>query len=261
VIEASNGNTAQKALNLIQTAHNLLSGGPGILGNALKIIPADPAEHKRTYRNPPFDQLFTVNAAGFPQACRLAAAASMRRAYTYALALYGVSLSIHSNHPIDLEHYLPPGEHRSPIPHDHVRFAYAIVTAYAVLEQLGLALHGEAFQNGKWIPAKRADLEHRLVRAGLNLAEPALWQLRGGPTRLEARRRTQTLRKSEWAWGPVRDEDVAVVDAIADVRWLRSAVAAHDVKDLASLLSIYDVANAQYMAGRSILACLGVERK
>jgi hypothetical protein len=59
----------------------------------------------------------------------------------------------------------------------------------------------------------------------------------------------------------VRDEDVAVVDAIADLRWLRSAVAAHDVKDLASLLSIYDVANAQYMARRSILASLGLERK
>ena len=59
--------------------------------------------------------------------------------------------------------------------------------------------------------------------------------------------------------GPVRDFEAEVVDAIADVRWLRSAVSAHDIKVLASLISINDVANAQFLARRCILACLTPE--
>ena len=260
VIEASNSNTAQKALNLIHTVHDMLTGGP-VFDVSPRVFPADPDEHKQLYPDPVFDQPYSLQTSGFPRACRLAAIASTKRAYTYALSLYQVSQSIHANHPMDLEHYLLPNQHRSQLPHDHVRFAYSIVTAYAVLEQLGLALNGPAFEYGKWIPEKRADLEQRLTRAGFNLAESALWHLRGGRTRLEMRRKTQALRRADWASGRVRDEEVAVVDAIADLRSLRSGIAAHDVKDLACLLSVYDVANAQYLARRSILTCLQFKQK
>lgn len=98
--------------------------------------------------------------------------------------------------------------------------------------------------------------EGRLNAVGLNLHQPAIWFLRGGRTSLERRRKTQAIGKAKWAYGAVRDEEVAIVDAIADLRWLRSGVAAHDVKDLARLLSVFDVANAQWLARRCLLACL-----
>jgi hypothetical protein len=170
--------------------------------------------------------------------------------------LYQLSQSIHFNHPMDLHAELTSKETRSPIPQDHVRFAYSVISAYAVLEQLGLSLQGEAFKDGKWIIEKRSELEGRLNAVGLDLRQPAIWSLRGGRTSLERRRKTQAIGKAKWAYGSVRDEEVAIVDAIADLRWLRSGVAAHDVKDLARLLSVFDVANAQWLARRCLLACL-----
>jgi hypothetical protein len=158
---------------------------------------------------------------------------------------------------LDPDHF--PYEHRTPIPDDHVRFAYSIVTAYAVLEQLGLALQAHSFKNKQWVPARKADLENRLQKVGINFHKPIGWLLRGGRTRIERSRDAQTVRKAEWARGAVRDFEAEVVDAIADVRWLRSNVAAHDVKKSASLISINDVANAQFLARRCILACLTPE--
>jgi hypothetical protein len=261
VIEASNASNAQRALSLIQTAHELLEGAPNSFGISLKVIPVDPLERKQLYPNPLFDRESRISMGGFPEACRLAAKASMKRAYMYAFALYHVSQSLHANHPMDLEYTLRPDQRRSPLPHDHVRFAYSIVTAYAVLEQLGLALHEQIFANGRWIPEKKKDLEARLTRAGINLSKPGYWLLRGGRTRLELRRRLQGIKKAKWSGGKVRDVEIEVVDAVADLRWVRSRVAAHDVKDMASQISIFDVANAQYLARRCILACLGLEPK
>ena len=52
-----------------------------------------------------------------------------------------------------------------------------------------------------------------------------------------------------------------LVDAIGDLRWLRSGVAAHSVSDLVSRLSVHDVANAQTLAKRAILASMGFDEE
>lgn len=202
VIEAHNAPTAQKALNLIRTADQLLEAAPETFGYRFKVIPADSGEHKRLYPSPLDDPSYSwINKAGFPEACSLAAKASRKRSYVYAFALFHLSQSLHSNHPMDLEPRLFPYEHRSPIPDDHVRFAYSIVTAYAILEQLGLALHGQAFENRKWIPTKKADLEKRLQKVGINYHKPIGWLLRDGKTRIERSRNAPTAKRAEWAWG------------------------------------------------------------
>jgi hypothetical protein len=194
-----------------------------------------------------------VRTADFPVACHIAAKVSRSRKFCYALALYRLSQRIHANILMDLEPRYYPNPHRSPYPIDHARFAYAIVTAYAVLEQLGLNLTGEAFKNRKWIPSVRQELESRLRDAGVDLNETVLWNLRGGKTNLEKSRPPSVLRKAEWAFGMVRDCEVEVVDAIADTRWLRSGVSAHKMSELSELLSIFDVANAQHLARRLLL--------
>jgi hypothetical protein len=164
--------------------------------------------------------------------------------------------------PCELAHGLGtneyPHQHRSRSPVDQARFAYAIVTAYAVLEQLGMHLYGEVFHNKRWIPAARLKFEQRLKEKGVNVMEPLLWNLRGGKTTLELERPPTILRKATWSFGNIRDSEVDVVDAVADVRWLRSKVSAHKMSELAALLSAYDVANAQRLAWRFLLDRLGL---
>lgn len=258
VIEAGNAATAQRALYLIRTGHELIERAYNDWGYQFKIAPANTQEYERLYPNPMFDRAEgCLITGGLPQACRIAAKASRSRSLIYAFALFHLSQSIHSNHPMDLGPGSIPRDHRSPYPDDHVRFAYGIVAAYAVLEQLGLALHGEAFRNGEWIVEKKEELEGRLRSAGINLGELMSWQVRGAKTRIERARRTPSGKRAKWAFGAVRDIEIEVADAIADLRWLRSRVAAHDIKELAALISIYDVANSQDLARRCLGARLG----
>jgi hypothetical protein len=63
-----------------------------------------------------------------------------------------------------------------------------------------------------------------------------------------------------WPYAKVRDCEVEIVDAIADVRALRSNVAAHDLKDQGKNLSVHDVANAQFVARLLILAATGFSK-
>src|SRR5262249_46272997 len=156
--------------------------------------------------------------------------------------------TVHGNFLMDLGPGASPDQYRSPSPFDHARFAYAIVTSYAVLEQLGMDLRGEAFKDKKWIPDVRKELEERLQKKGVNLSETVVWHLRGGKSTLEKKRPPTIVRKAPWAYGLTRDCEVHVVDAVADLRWLRSGVSAHNMKAHARLLSIYDVSNAQRLA-------------
>ena len=261
VITATSAAKAQNALNIIKTVHELIKGTPDIHGGDFRVVPFDEAECRQMYPNALFGWPSMLKMSGFLEACELAAKASRKRKYSYAIALYDVSQKLHANHPMDLHFDLRSVDIRSAALHDHVRFGYSLVAAYAVLEQLGLALNGPAFKDGNWLPDKRAELENRLKLASVDLMTPMIWHLRGGRTTLELRRKTQPLKKARWSGGRVRDEEVDVADAIADLRWLRSGVAAHDVKKLARLLSVFDVLNAQLLARRCILACLGCEKK
>lgn len=166
------------------------------------------------------------------------------------------------NYPIQLD---PASAQHIPLsinPGDHARFAYAIVSSYAIIEQLGLEVRASgkkhSFIKGSWNPPVREDLEHRLMRAGIDLSESVAWCLRGPRTRVESARGIRALRRANWAWGTVRDIEVDVVDAIAGVSWLRSRVSAHRIGELARSLSIYDVANAQILARRLLLEVLGM---
>jgi hypothetical protein len=82
-----------------------------------------------------------VSTIGLWWSCRLAAKASRRRRWQYALAKYHLSQSMYVVHFMDLD----PSSHTehqplSRLPQIHLRLAYAIITAYSVLEDLGLGL-------------------------------------------------------------------------------------------------------------------------
>jgi hypothetical protein len=259
-ILAHSRSTAQKALNYICDSLLVIFSDLALVDGGLEAVPSDPSEleeyeHQREMAIEP--EPHRHSSRGFPLACHMAARVSRHRKYIYALALMRQSQKLHFNHPMDMHPKYYPYEHRSVQPIDHVRFAYAIVTAYAVLEQLGLDLRGGAFHKGKWIQRMRGELENRLGMAGVDPDETIMWLIRGGKARLESRRTLTIAKKCSWARGRVRDSEVLFVDAIAEVRWLRSGVSAHKIDDMAAVLSTHDVANAQHLARVLFLKRLG----
>ncbi len=254
-IEAPDGDKAQAALDAIWAALGILEFEAGDDPYMLVFSPG--VEYR-----PGIDARSAVSTSAYyprsvVRACALAAKAARRRETQYALAILHRSMALHSNHPMELDPDHARHVRLSPNPSDHARFAYAIVTAYAALEQMGLEVRASqknpSFIKGAWNPPVKSNLETRLTDAGVNLADSAVWHLRGPRTSIEKARGLRAVRRANWASGVVRDIEVDVTDAIAGASWLRSRVSAHKIGDLARSLSIYDVANVQYLVRRLFL--------
>jgi hypothetical protein len=183
-------------------------------------------------------------------ACKIACKASRSRRLTYALLKLFLSARLFSRHYMDFD--LLHGAAISKYPLDHVHFAYAIVIAYAVVEELGLDVRklGEqyAVKEGIWNPKVRVDLEARLAKAGVDSSKPQLWIVRSTPTKVGRRLKLHQSVKSGLAYGRVRDKEVNLVDAIYQANKIRSAVAAHAFCKETPSLSQFDVANVQHVA-------------
>jgi hypothetical protein len=140
-------------------------------------------------------------------------------------------------------------------------FSHAIISAYSVVEELGLNVRASpkhpSHINGQWNPLVKQDLEGRLRKSGVDLSEPVLWVARGSKRRIEARRALPAGAKAPWSAWVVRDSEIEVVDAIAYAGWLRSTVASHATKVLTRVLSPYDVINVQNLGRRLLLESLG----
>jgi hypothetical protein len=206
-----------------------------------------------------------VHVGRLPLACLMAVKASYRKVYQYALFKHLLSHQVFSTSLMGLD---PTGWWSSQFvfdsPEHHVRCAYAIVLAYSVLEELSLEVRASSKnpsrKRGQWNPPVKQELETRLKNAGIDLSETFLWILRDTPTRIERRRPLDIESRAPWAGLKVRDSEIALIDAIAYVSWLRSQVSAHSLRDLAASLSYYDVLNAQHLARRLLLEKLGFWR-
>jgi hypothetical protein len=99
----------------------------------------------------------------------------------------------------------------------------------------------------------RRELEKRLMRAGIDTAEPLLWLLRDTPTRIERKKPPPRTSQAPWASVKIRDIEMDLLDAISYASWLRSKISAHRLPDVAGSLNWYDVANVQHLARRLTL--------
>ena len=263
VLWASSWASAQRALDLIYGCHQLVSGDPPdlpihpIAHNDNEPDWMEPRQRKRQGQK-------TYSTADFPLACAVAAKSSRRRQWVYAVAKYKFSLSLYSVHLIDLEPWRSPHLAVSSLPGDHVMFSHAIISAYSVVEDLRLTVEASSEKpsriNGRWNPVVKKNLEERLTKAGVDLAEPFLWTARGPKRKIEKRRALPGGTMAPWSGWIVRDSEIPIVDAIAYAEWLRSRVASHGVKDLTRVLSPYDVINVQGLANRLLLETLGFWR-
>jgi len=256
VIYAPTQPAAQRALNSIINSLELYSGQPLTPFGGVSHLAYDSEEE------PDQDQYYST--PGIPAACFIAAKVARRKAYIYSLAKYHFSVSLYNQCAID-QH--PDWGCFSPIsqsPDDHIVFCHAVISAYSILEELGLEVRATSKTpsviDGEWNPVVKENLEARLRGAGINLEEKILWTLRGPKRKLERLKEIPADDRTKWASGMVRDAEVDLVDAIAFTSWLRSKVSSHKTKDTTSSISPYDVLNAQHLARRLILEHLGVWR-
>jgi len=248
---------AEAALGLFINSLEVLSGPWGV---KTRLVPIDEGE-RRILRQSFEDRGLGFSTSNFDLAALMAAKASRNRRFAYSLALYAVSSHNHVNDPMLFDPAGDKYQARSKSHKDQVRFAYAIIAAFAVIEQLKLTPEKKSFHNGEWIPEKRQALESKLKNAGIDLTELVVWHIRGGKTRLELDRPPKIVKMCPWSSHQIRDCEIEMADAIADLRALRSQVAAHDLKHQAKNLSVHDVANAQLVARRLILESMGFSDK
>jgi hypothetical protein len=266
-IVAKNTSAALKAAFLLQATGDVLFGSSFPIPGAgpLEICELGKAdairrdEHGNELRS-------TRSMQGIPTHCQLAIRAAAKMRFVYALTKTWLSLQVFSVPMIDLDPSHSETIPKSPHPGNQVAYANAIVLAYAALEELGLEVRASrerpSMVDGKWNPPVRADLEKRLIEAGVNLQEHFPWDVRGPRTILERERPPRVVSRAPWARWDVRDCLVEVVDAIAHISWIRSKVAAHRLDPrFARALSVYDVSNAQHLARRLFLETLRVWRE
>jgi hypothetical protein len=256
---------AQRTLGLILAATRLVSGEPDLGGVDSDLIAFNENEPERHSDRVVAEKTW-VGRWGIPGACRVAAAASRRRQWIYAVHKYAFSVNLYGAFMIDLDP--STGRHLglSRLPQDHIVLAHAVVAVHSALEDLGLELRASRDRpsriNGAWNPIVRQDLEARLVTARVSLTERMHWTIRGRSTAVHEARRLQPSQRSPWSRGPyVRDGLVDIVDAIAYLDWLRDTIATHASKKLTPSLSPYDIVNVQHLVRQLLLQVMGFWRR
>lgn len=195
---------------------------------------------------------------------KLAAEASKNTDLENAITKYHLSTEIYSKHYMDLAHM---DWKITGYCYWQMRFAYAIILAYSVIEELGLNIRANKekpsiLPDGEWNPEVLHDLIERLVASNIDIEEHITWMVRGHKTKIEKRKPVKIVRKAEWSDPPgyedefsliVNDGYVFVPDAINYISFLRSSIASHEVGTRIMDLSVFDVANSQFLARRLIL--------
>lgn len=263
-------NAAQRAADLMHSARLLLDGSNMTShlwpGEHPAIWPLDAGGDDGRLEDELLARKTEVTTVHLPLASLIAAKASRKMGYVYALAKLRVSLEISSVPAMHLDPSRNENSPKSVLPEDHVRLAHALIAAWSCVEELEFEVRASAkkpsrLPDGTWNPPVKADLESRLRRGGIDLAESFPWNRRGPRTRIERKRPPEVFTKADWTRWNVRDGEMMVIDAINYASFLRSSIAAHksDPKML-RVLSIYDIANIQFLARRLILETMGFWR-
>lgn len=180
---------AQRALDLVNGCRQLMNGYPDLL--PIRLIAhneAEPDWMSEDDRARLWEEQ-GISQGGLPTACAIAAKASRRRSWTYAIAKYAFSVELYSVHPVDMQPSSRVSHPVSGYPSDHVLLSHAILAAFGAIEDLGLAVpagFGRPSRiGGAWNPEVLADLHARLKKKGIDPTETVLWAVRGPARRIE----------------------------------------------------------------------------
>lgn len=262
VIDANSKEAAQIAANLIAASKCLLDGDFSA-GEFLEVA--------RDINDAEFDPITdggitAILTHGYARAAAIAAKIATSSRLTYAVSKYWLSLKTHSV--ASIEHHPRYGSQftveRDPF--YHASAAAAIIAAYSVLEEIGVAVKATQNQpsknsDGTWNPLVLDILERSLAEWGINANDEFFWLIRTPETRIERRYPIPTGQKASWARSHVRDRKIAITDAIHYCGRLRSRVSAHATGTLTKSLNMYHVINSQHLARQLLLQALGEWRR
>jgi len=197
--------------------------------------------------------LFTLNAA------------LGKRNWIYALEKYRFSLeldciTVHSTNPVRGQVFT----NNTPIAHTHVSQLAAIISAYSVIEELGLEIRASEKKprfidnNYKWNPDVWNDIEARLIAAGVDVRKTFNWVFRGTPTDIHVKIPDSFGKPATYqTYKDNHDKTLHIIEAIQVASWLRNMVASHKFKDISSSVSPYDVFNVQSVSRLLIMQTMG----
>ena len=87
----------------------------------------------------------------------------------------------------------------------------------------------------------------------MDIQKKAYWNLRSKPTKVHPQSKLQLVDKALWSKEYVRDSTIEIIDAISYSSWLRSKIIAHKLNDDFLSISIYDVANVNFLVRQILL--------
>jgi hypothetical protein len=264
IINAENEEIAKNALSLIKGGILLAFPAPN---NILTDLFA--SEFKETdsdYYKTGLNLFRKIENTGF--GCQVLEKIIGDRKCSYALEKYKVSLELVSFNPLSADpRYGQVFDHYDYKKQTHTRSAFAIISAFSVIEELGLEIRSSAknprFLNpekGEWNPKVLDNIEKRLNTIGIDKSSTFDWIFRGEKTEVEKNFKPYFGYDSQWTkFGEsVRDKTLTFPEAIHNASYLRNFIASHKFKELTEFISPYDVFNVQCLARKLILESLGM---
>ena len=176
-IEARNDAAARRVASILQNAAAILNGSDDrhVFGYDLHLRREPKRNRRHTASLPAGSAPHIISRSNIPFDCLLAVKIARKRQYVYASAKLALSYRLVSIEPIELDLkrgvYLERSQHEDV----HVAFAYAIIAAYAAIEEMGLEIRANhrnpSTINGQWNPLVLAELENRLTSSGIDITE------------------------------------------------------------------------------------------
>ncbi|MDO8469034.1 MAG: hypothetical protein Q7S29_04725 [Candidatus Peribacter sp.] len=207
--------------------------------------------------------LWKYSGSGILSVLRLFRTIHQNPILLYACAMFRQSLLLHSNSYMELDPNEYPYEQHSFRYRDHVRFAYAIIIAYEMIEEMGLAPNNRQqfwiTENGqrRWLKNEVEKYLKKLNKLHVDGREDFLWSLRGKITALESFYFDNgVVKESEFrdVKHEIRDCYIPMYLAVIYLRQLRSKVFLHGkMHRRAKYCSIHEVFNAQSLARMLLL--------
>ncbi|MEW5597008.1 hypothetical protein ABGT24_26670 [Peribacillus frigoritolerans] len=196
-------------------------------------------------------------------ACLVAARSWKNKNLIYSIEKYRFSLQLdsftpHSASPIHGQVFSVEDREYS----YHVSAAYAFLSAYSIIEELGLDIRSSQekprFTKSKeWNPVVKEDIIKRLSGIGVNEFETINWLIRGTPSELYTSIKPKLGINSKWSDGEiVNDQEMKIYDAIHYCSYIRNYFIGHKFDEVISYINPYDIYNVQMLVRRLILGKL-----
>ena len=261
IIYSKNDRDASEVSKLIHAGYTLLHANIGFVGNDSPEPVTDEFYNQSQQSSDEHKNYYIFSTSGLAIASKIACKVSHKNKFKFALIKYYLACTLHSNDIVDIDPMHSEYVHlKNYSVFDNIRIGYAVVVFYSVIEELGLEIRSnnnkQSLIDGQWNPEVKDDLEKRLLASKINIHEQIFWNFRGTPTKIERRKKPIKKIKTEWSRYDVRDVYIEISDGIRILSWIRSKIASHKLSDDIKSLSVYDVANANFLCRKILLESL-----